>query len=440
MKKLVLTITLLLALPAIVLGEEGKFPRPKFKQAYEFPKLVAPPIKAQWWGYIDTAALVAAMSIGAYLVFKRRSRRSVFVLMALSLLYFGFYRKGCICPIGSIQNVAMSIGPNGYALPWVVAAFFGLPLLFTLFFGRVFCGTTCPLGAIQDAVLWRPVKVPAWLERGLGLFPYMYLGLAVVAAYIGADYLICRYDPFIGLFRLSGPQYMLLLGGLFLVTCIFVGRVYCRFICPYGAILRLISPLSWKRVTITPKDCVDCRLCEESCPFGAIRHPTPAQPSKNRPRDRRVLLVSILALPILMAGFAWLGWRTGPTVAGLDFNVKLAVKVAQEQRDGTPGLLDETKRFWDSGAAPAELYAKAEQIRKRFSAGMVVFGSWVGAVIGLSLITASVRRFRTGYIADAGTCVACARCYQTCPVEHARRTGRDVDEIVAEMTEAVGAK
>lgn len=436
MKKVLLSILLGGALVGTALG--GEFPRPKFTVPYEFPRLIAPPVKSAAWSYIDTAALVLAMSVGAYLVLKRRSRRGVFVLVALSLLYFGFYRKGCVCAIGSIQNVAMSIGPNGYALPWVVAAFFALPLIFTLFFGRVFCGTTCPLGAIQDVVLWKAVRVPGWLEKGLGLFPFMYLGLAVVAAYLGADYLICRYDPFVGFFRLSGPPHMLFLGGVLLAMCVFVGRTYCRFICPYGAILRLLSPLSRHRVTITPKECVDCRLCEQGCPFGAIRHPTPVAPSKNKERDRTILLASIVAMPALVALFALLGRLAGPTLSGLDFNVKLAGLVAMEQRDGNLRQGDETKKFWDSGASPEELAIKAQDIRRRFTVGSMVFGAWVGAVIGMSFLTASIRRFRSGYTADAGTCVACARCYQTCPVEHARRTGRDVNEIVAEMKTSAG--
>jgi len=440
-RPLLIIILLLAICPA---ASAQKFPRPRFTVPYEFPKLVAPPVKSAAWSYIDTAALVVAMSIGAFLVYWRRSRKGVFVLMAISLLYFGFYRKGCVCPIGSIQNVTMSIGGNGYALPWVVAAFFALPLLFTLFFGRVFCGTTCPLGAIQDAVLWKAVRVPGWLEKALGLFPFMYLGLAVTAAYFGADYLICRYDPFVGFFRLSGPANIMFLGGVLLALCIFVGRTYCRFICPYGAILRLISPLSRRRVTITPQECVDCRLCEQGCPFGCIRHPTPTIPSRNRARDRRILLASIAALPALVIGFSLLGRIGGPATARLDFNVKLATEVAREQhqsellKSDQTRQTEQTKRFWESGASPQSLAQTATNVRRRFTTGMTIFGAWVGAVIGLSLVSATVRRFRTGYTADAGTCVACARCYQTCPVEQARRTGRDVNEIVNEMKQAAG--
>ncbi len=237
-------------------GGDHFFPRPEFQSDYKMPTMQVPSAKSTMWDWIDTIALVATMSVGAYVVYRRRSRPAVFILTAFTIAYFGFFRRGCVCPIGSIQNVTASLANGSYALPWVVGAFFAIPLLFTLFFGRIFCGTACPLGAAQDVMLWRPLRVPAWLERAAGLFPFIYLGFAVLLAAVGTDYIICRYDPFIGLYRLSGPSHMLLLGGAFLVASMFVGRIYCRFICPYGAILRLLSPFSKKRVTITPSECV----------------------------------------------------------------------------------------------------------------------------------------------------------------------------------------
>ena len=59
-------------------------------------------------------------------------------LSIFSLLYFGFWRKGCVCAIGSVQNVALALFDPGYAVPLGVAAFFVLPLAFALFAGRAF--------------------------------------------------------------------------------------------------------------------------------------------------------------------------------------------------------------------------------------------------------------------------------------------------------------
>ena len=107
-------------------------------------------------------------------------------------------------------------------------AFFALPLVFTLLFGRTFCAAVCPLGAVQELVAVRPLKVPLWLDHALGLLAYVYLGAAVLFAATDTAFVICRYDPFVAMFRLSGDVNMLVLGGCFLAVGMLVGRPYCR--------------------------------------------------------------------------------------------------------------------------------------------------------------------------------------------------------------------
>ncbi len=229
--------------------------------------------RAHWREVFDVALLAVAMGAGAWMVLARRDRNWLVVLAIGCLVYFGFYREGCVCPIGAIQNVAVALTDPQYAIPYVVIAIFFLPLLFALFLGRVFCGGVCPLGAIQELVLLRSVQVPPRLDKGLGWLKYVYLVLAIYFAIRPAaqrDFIICRFDPFVGLFRMSGPAYMLMIGGGFLLLGLFVGRPYCRYLCPYGGLLSLVSRLSWRGVTITPDKELDCGLCVEACPYGAI--------------------------------------------------------------------------------------------------------------------------------------------------------------------------
>jgi polyferredoxin len=155
----------------------------------------------------------------------------------------------------------------------LVIIIFFLPLVLAVLFGRVFCGGVCPLGAIQELVLLRPVTVPRRLDWALGWLKWVYLALAIwfaSRAAVDRDFIICRFDPFVGFFRFTGPLHMLLIGAGFLVLGLFVGRAYCRYLCPYGALLSLLSRISWRGVTITPDKELDCGLCAEACPYNAI--------------------------------------------------------------------------------------------------------------------------------------------------------------------------
>lgn len=258
---------------------------PDFGASYSFPTPTHPEPREYFVRILDVAMLALGLGLAAWLILKRRSRTGVVWLSLGAIAYFGFYRKGCICPIGSIQNVVLTLVDPRYRISFGVIAFFFMPLAATLLFGRVFCGGVCALGAVQDLVLVRAVTVPPRLDRALGAIKYVYLGLAVLFAGwglhvavgswhldLGRRFLICEWDPFIGLFRITGPFHMLAIGAAFIAGGMFVGRPYCRWLCPYGGVLALLSRVAWKNVSITPGKETDCGLCAGACAFGAIHH------------------------------------------------------------------------------------------------------------------------------------------------------------------------
>ncbi len=421
----------LISLPAAAFGVE-RFPPPDFTTGYRIPITATPPARADFFNYLDIAVLIVALGVAAYLVMWRRSRRGVVALTIFSLLYFGFYRHGCVCPVGSIQNVALAIEDRGYALPMAAGVFFLIPLLFALFFGRVFCAAVCPLGAAQDVVLRKPLRVPSWLVQPLSLLPWLYLGAAVLYAATGTTFLICRYDPFVAFFRLGGSPGMLIFGAAILLLGVVIGRPYCRFLCPYGVVFRLISPLAKWRVTITPGECIQCRLCEESCPFGEIRHPSPPESATKRYEGKSRLAMLLALLPVMIAVGTVLGGLGSAQLSRVDPSVRLAQRIWREEHASVTGTTDESKAFYKLGQPNPVAYKRALDVEKRFKPGSLIFGGWVGLVVGLKLITLSIKRRRTDYEADSAGCIGCGRCYWSCPVERARFGDQEAIKLLEE--------
>ncbi len=404
-------------------ASELRFPPPDFESGYQMPATAYPAARAQGLEYLDAGILLGCLVLASWLVLRRRSRRGVVALSLFSLAYFGFYRQGCICAIGSVQNVALALGGNGYELPAVVGVFFALPLLTALLFGRSFCAAVCPHGALQDLVLVRPIRVPRWLEDGLAVLPFLYLGAGVIFAATGATFLICRFDPLVPIFRMSGSLAMVVTGGLLLAAGMFIGRPYCRFLCPYGALLRIASALSRWKVGITPGRCTKCQLCLGSCPFGVIREP---DPGTVRPRDlavaRRRLVAALVAFPFVLATGAAVGWTFGRAAAGLHPSVALAESFARQAPGDASAHLTNPERLALARAAreAPELLPRALELERRFDRAGFWFGLWAGLVVGVRLISLGMIRKRNDFEPDRTGCFGCARCFLSCPEERLR--------------------
>ena len=397
-----------------------RFSPPDFESGHQLPQPTTPEPRESVLEYLDVAVLFLALLLASYLVLKRRSRKLIFVLMIFSIGYFGFWRKGCICPIGAIQNAVFTVFDADYAASITVLLFLLLPLAFTLFFGRVFCAGVCPLGAIQDVFLLKPISVPPWLESALRLLAYAYLGLAVLFAATGAAFVICRYDPFIGFFRMTATLNMLIVGMCFLVVSIFIGRPYCRFFCPYGILLRHISRLSKWRVSITPDECIKCRLCQDACPFGAIESPAAEWAGQDYDKGKKILAFALGVLPVLIFLGGWGISHTAGKMSRMHPTVRLADRIYLEESGQAKDTTDASAAFRGTGRSVEELYAETANIQSAVGRGSWILGGFLGLVIGLKLIMHCVRRPRTDYQADKAQCLACGRCFKYCPRERLR--------------------
>lgn len=395
---------------------EFRFPMPEFSTGYEHPPVHVPSPSNTLAGW-DIAVLVGCLALASYLVIKRRKRREIFLLTLFALIFFGFWRKGCVCSVGSVQNIMAGIFDSDFGVPLVVLIFFAAPLVFALFFGRVFCAAVCPLGAIQEAVAVRPVKVPPVVEKVLSIIPYIYLGLTALSVAMGAGFIICQYDPFVGFFRLGAGFNMVIFGLILLLIGIFVARPYCRFLCPYGVLLNWCSRLSRKHTTITPSNCIPCDLCADSCPYNAILEPSAPEPSEDRRQGKSRLGKIVLLVPLMVLIGIGVGSLLREPLSRMHPTVRLAERVAGEELGRYSELTIDSETFRSSDQPVTELYDDASEIKQGFGIGGRWLGGFIGLVIGFKLIAVSIHRTRTGYEPDRGTCFSCGRCYKYCPVE-----------------------
>jgi NosR/NirI family transcriptional regulator, nitrous oxide reductase regulator len=224
--------------------------------------------------YADLAMLTAFFVL-ALVSFRRKSVPLKFLTFAFAIGYLGFAKSYLI----SITNIFSVIDWNWpvvrYNLAWYL--FFGFTVVSTLLWGRLYCGRICAYGALTqtlDAVLparWR-VEVPRALEQRAAWIKFGILG-GVIAYYVVTRNLqIYQYTEPFWMFGLFGTPLMWTLLAVLLTATLFVRNLYCRFLCPVGATLGLLSLATVFRIKRW-SECDTCRICQKACQWGAIDGP-----------------------------------------------------------------------------------------------------------------------------------------------------------------------
>jgi polyferredoxin len=223
---------------------------------------------------MDLVWLTAFLAL-ALVGFKLRSRPLKYVTLIVAVAYMGFAKSHLI----SITNVFALLGGNlpvvKYNLAFYLLAAF--TIVSTVLWGRLYCGRVCAFGALTQLLdtlvpaRWQ-LKVPRALERRAAWIKFGVLGGTIAYFVLTRDMLVYRYvEPFwmFGLFQ-TWPLWTAL--GVLLVASVFVRNLYCRFLCPIGATLGLLSSVTVFRIKRW-SECGTCRICQKACEWGAIDGP-----------------------------------------------------------------------------------------------------------------------------------------------------------------------
>jgi len=147
---------------------------------------------------------------------------------------------------------------------------------------KSFCGWLCPVGTVSE-YLWRlgrrtfgrNVRLPRWLDvalRGikyllLGLFGYAvaWMSVSAIRAFLEGPYGVLDDVKMLNFFRYLGVTGGLVMAVL-VVASVFVENFWCRYFCPYGALMGLAALASPLRIRRDTSLCIDCDKCTKACP------------------------------------------------------------------------------------------------------------------------------------------------------------------------------
>src|SRR5690348_2378397 len=186
-------------------------------------------------------------------------------------------------PIAGLMNLKYLLVSGRVPAMHPAAMFLLITFLAMAFLLRkAFCSWLCPVGTVSEYLgrlgKWffgRNFVLRKWMDIPLRGLKYLLLGFfawaistmsaEAIAAFMRSDYGVVAAVKMLNFFRYLGGTAAIVVGCL-AVASVVVKNFWCRYLCPYGALLGLASFLSPLRIRREAEPCIDCAKCARVCP------------------------------------------------------------------------------------------------------------------------------------------------------------------------------
>ena len=186
-----------------------------------------------------------------------------------------------ICPFGGVVSIYQLVTAGTYVKKIHEAAFILMWIVFglALIMGPVFCGWVCPLGSFQEwiGILGKKILkkrynhlIPVTLDRILRYLRYVVLAWVIYATARTAQLAFSDFDPYFALFNFWTGEVAvtgIIILGVVMALSLVVERPFCKYACPYGAVLGLFNLVAVFRIRRQAVTCIDCKACDRACPM-----------------------------------------------------------------------------------------------------------------------------------------------------------------------------
>ncbi len=186
-------------------------------------------------------------------------------------------------PIAGLINLKYWLVTGRFpAIHPAAAVLMAVFLLVSLLLKKSFCSWLCPVGTLSES-LWklgrrlfrRTLQLPRWLDIPLRSLKYLLLAFflfivlsmsaAALSEFMQAPFGILADVKMLNFFRNIGIAGIAVLC-ILVVLSVIIQNFWCRFLCPYGALLGLVSTLSPVKIRRDTQACIDCGKCAKACP------------------------------------------------------------------------------------------------------------------------------------------------------------------------------